>query len=318
MSETQNKTPEIITATTLNIFKEELLHSLGLTIGGKSLVQEKSLDIDSAKKVYTSIISGTGHQISSNKGLNNIFITGQGNIAAGNNQTVIGQFNIADPNALFIVGNGVGDTVRNNSFEVLRDGSIKIQTAILGVNTTGDFVSKSKINYHPEILVDAETLKANTDSLVKLKQYIDTFSDGELLPAGIIKQIIAQIPITQDITAASLKTFIKDIDDAQVTASNADQMALSVASARALRDQLAPKTDYALITQLNTKVALLEQKLSYLISSLTVDKITNADYKNPGDELIEIYSVGVADYALDADTEFTFDITTQPSTGGNN
>jgi hypothetical protein len=41
-----------------------------------------------------------------------------------------------------------------------------------------------------------------------------------------------------------------------------------------------------------------------LISCLTVDKVSNADYKKENEDLIEFYTVGIADFALDADTEF--------------
>ena len=38
-----------------------------------------------------------------------------------------------------------------------------------------------------------------------------------------------------------------------------------------------------------------------------VTEITNKDYKAEQDEYIEIYTVGLADYALDSDTTFKFD-----------
>ena len=55
----------------------------------------------------------------------------------------------------------------------------------------------------------------------------------------------------------------------------------------------------------------LKEQVSYLISSLTVDKISNASYKGENEELIEYYTVGIADYALDRDTQFIFDNTVE-------
>ena len=53
--------------------------------------------------------------------------SGYGTITGRDNQTVVGEYNEPLSNALFIVGNGGGDKVRNNAFVVLEDG-----TAYLG------------------------------------------------------------------------------------------------------------------------------------------------------------------------------------------
>lgn len=54
------------------------------------------------------------------------FATGANTIAIGENQTVVGQFNKEDKDALFIMGNGTNESNRSNAFAVYKDGSIKI------------------------------------------------------------------------------------------------------------------------------------------------------------------------------------------------
>lgn len=47
---------------------------------------------------------------------------GEGAITGKTNQTVIGHYNAADPNALFVVGNGSSDAARSNCFSINPDG----------------------------------------------------------------------------------------------------------------------------------------------------------------------------------------------------
>lgn len=54
------------------------------------------------------------------------FVTGHGSKATLYAQTVVGRFNDTDTNALFIIGNGEGDSDRSNAFEVYDDGSISL------------------------------------------------------------------------------------------------------------------------------------------------------------------------------------------------
>lgn len=56
----------------------------------------------------------------------NSHTSGKYTIAIGDNQTVIGQYNELDDDALFIVGNGDGQYTRNNAFAVHKDGSAEI------------------------------------------------------------------------------------------------------------------------------------------------------------------------------------------------
>lgn len=51
---------------------------------------------------------------------------GVATIAGGEAQTVIGKYNVANTNTLFVVGNGTSNSNRSNAFEVYTDGSIAI------------------------------------------------------------------------------------------------------------------------------------------------------------------------------------------------
>lgn len=59
---------------------------------------------------------------------------GIGTIVSAEFQTVVGKYNVADNEALFIVGNGTSDTDRSNAFVVYKNGSIEIN----GVKFTSD------------------------------------------------------------------------------------------------------------------------------------------------------------------------------------
>jgi len=54
---------------------------------------------------------------------------GLGTKATAEAQTVFGKYNKENPNALFIVGNGTADNIRNNAMEVLADGRVKVKSA---------------------------------------------------------------------------------------------------------------------------------------------------------------------------------------------
>ena len=51
---------------------------------------------------------------------------------------VFGKFPNTSANTAFAVGNGTSDTDRSNAVEVLKDGTIVLQKAVLGSNLCGD------------------------------------------------------------------------------------------------------------------------------------------------------------------------------------
>lgn len=288
-------TPQIVTTDALNTFKDELLSSIGLKIGNKSLIQTNNAD---TIKVTNSAIFGMNHDVDSNKGLKNVLVSGQNNIVSTWNQTVLGQFNRANPNALFILGNGVGDLNRNNAFEILKNGNIKIGPCELGVSG-GRLVSTNKIAYDSTILGDELD---ELDSFAKIKNYIDTTTnDTELIPIGILKKLLNYIPTETGLTPETIAELIPENGlGLEPDDPTAKQKALSIADALALKSELIEISDEARYNDLLAKLTRLEQNVSYLISCLTVDKIVNSDGS------IEYYAVGLADYALDMDTPFTF------------
>lgn len=66
-------------------------------------------------------------------------VGGSGNRTSAPRQNVIGQYNVDNQNALFIVGNGKSSTDRSNAFAVLKDGR-----AILGKNPTSPLEAATK------------------------------------------------------------------------------------------------------------------------------------------------------------------------------
>ncbi|MBO5424027.1 MAG: hypothetical protein J6A25_00770 [Lachnospiraceae bacterium] len=288
-------TPQIVTTDTLNTFKEELLSSIGLKIGNKSLIQTNNTD---TIKVTNSAIFGMNHKVDSDKGLKNVLISGQNNIVSTWNQTVLGQFNKANPNALFILGNGAGDLNRNNAFEILKNGNIKIGPCELAVSG-GKLVSTNKFAYDSTILGDELD---KLDSFAKIKDYVDTMTDDtELISIGILKKLLNYIPTETGLTPENIAELIPENGlSLEPEDPAAKQKALSIADALALKSELIAISNEARYNDLLEKLTRLEKNVSYLISCLTVDKIANADGS------IEYYAVGLADYALDMDTPFTF------------
>ena len=57
----------------------------------------------------------------------NSFVHGNNLTADAENQTVVGQYNAPNTEALFIVGNGTDSNNRSNAFEVYKDGTIKVK-----------------------------------------------------------------------------------------------------------------------------------------------------------------------------------------------
>lgn len=62
---------------------------------------------------------------------------GQDTKATAPNQTVVGQYNAENNDALFIVGDGTSESARSNAFEVLKNNTAKVKNLIVENNLTG-------------------------------------------------------------------------------------------------------------------------------------------------------------------------------------
>ena len=295
--------PKLVTVDILESFKKDLLKSIGITVKPtdtnnhlNSIIQKNSLNQTSINaNLVNSALFGIQHNITADKTIKNVFITGQGNTAANNNQTVCGQFNSVNPNALFIVGNGVGPNANNNAFEVLKNGNIKIGTCELGTNTN-QLLSSKKFAYDDAIVDDV----TNLTSFQSVIDYLQTKNDNELLPAGVIKKALNYVLSDEGISPNIADSLIPEAG-LDYTADDANKKALSIAAAKLLEAKITQMHDNSKYNELTNSLKQLKRDLSYLLSCITVDKITNEDGS------IEYYSVGLADYALDMDTTFTFE-----------
>ena len=296
--------PKLVTVDILESFKKDLLKSIGISVKPtnnnnhlNSIIQKNSLTQASTDaKIVNSAIFGLQHDIGATKTLKNVFITGQGNIASNSNQTILGQFNASNPNALFIIGNGTGDTNRNNAFTVLKNGNIKIGTCELGVDSN-QLLSNKRIAYDSTIAEDI----SNLDSFNAVKNYLnDNVADNELIPANIFKQILNYV-LSDEGISPNIADGLIPAEGISYSGADANKKALSITAAKELDAKINQMSDNSRYQELSNKLDQLKQDLSYLLSCITVDKITNEDGS------IEYYSVGLADYALDMDTTFTFE-----------
>ena len=115
------------------------------------------------------------------------FAGGNSTVAAADNQTVIGAFNLNHTDTLFEVGNGASDTERSNAFEVYSDGSVALG---------GEKISPSQL----QTLIDMlPTLGTNTETAMWLqagKPILDTVESGsderwfEFVPSETGKHVI--------------------------------------------------------------------------------------------------------------------------------
>jgi hypothetical protein len=289
MSETQ--APQIVTVDTLKTFKDELLDSIGITISNKSLIHSNNTAVT---KTATSAVFGSNHKvdIGTNAGLKNVLVSGMGNIASTWNQTVLGQFNAADENALFIIGTGSSDTNRKTAFKVLKDNKININGEIYG--DTGKVVFVNPINYK-------ETTTESFDSLNSLYSYLEEIPDTELIPAKVIKELLLNI---KDETGTALKNFNVLSDDLNET--DIENKTWNIEQIKAYCTQISPQIAEGAVISLNNKLSALQSEISYLLSCLTVTR--KFDENND-----EYFIIGLASAALDMDTEIDLSQVTTPA-----
>jgi hypothetical protein len=289
--------PQIVTVDTLKTFQAELVQTLGLTLSNKSLIQNNSNQLTNIS--YSAAI-GSGHSTDSTRGLKNVLVSGQNNIVSSWNQAVFGQYNKSNKDALFIIGTGVSDSQRNNAFEVLKSGEIVLGSKLL---------ANEPVTINNIISYDIDTLDVSTEplSLPQIQEYLNKFTDTDLIPAGIIKKIVEQIPNSLGLNDVDISSFIKDLTFAGST-TDAQKYALSVAAGKKLEEDIRlMETTFNGAKTLQEDFNKLRKQISYLFNCLVVNKLSNESYKTDAEPLIEQYAVGIADFALDYDTNFTID-----------
>lgn len=120
-----------------------------------------------------------------------------------------------------------------------------------------------------------------------LQDILNNLDDSTLITADIVKQINTATDATTILNLVNWQTSTETkLSDLENKINNKDAIELQ---------------------SLRNEIQSLRKQVSYLISCLTVDKISNAAYKTENEDLIEYYAVGVADYALDADTQISLE-----------
>jgi hypothetical protein len=316
-----NNIPEIITLDSLQQFKNELLTDIKLNSDSNniknSIVQlnankDLTADIEHPLKVKDSVIFGVGHEASAvnNKGLINVFIAGKGNKAITNNQTIFGTYNKVDQNAVFMVGVGSSEQDRHNIITASKT-ALNLNNLLITTNTDTD-IQIDTINEDTNIILNKNLyLKHITDidSFSSLQTAVSdsNLADNALVPGNMIKQIVKSL--------ASIETVVNDdkslVQDLTYSEADADKKALSVAAGQQLEQQIKVLdakiksiSDSAITYDIDNKIKQLKQQISYLLSCLTVDKIST--------ESEDYYAVGLANFALDSDTKFKLADTQNP------
>lgn len=323
MSEIQ--APQIVTLKNLQKFKDGVLTSTKLTPESNTIINsivQLNANIDTNTKtqhelsVQDSAIFGTDHTASN---LINIFVAGRGHIAAANDQTILGTFNEPDSNALIIFGNGTNNVNRSNIITVYKDivnlNGFKVNQSttdvVLGTTEEAKQLKLAKKLYYADNINENLT----QGSINTFIQNINALDDNELVSAYAVKQIAKCLDKFIYSDTQTISDAIKDLEDkvaALVVDNDGNTVNDKAYSATAGQELYAliesitslTKDEIEGATDIIKQISTLKEQVSYLISCLTVDKVSNADYKKENEDLIEFYTVGIADFALDADTEF--------------
>jgi hypothetical protein len=258
----------------LEEFTRAFSNSLGIKLGNQSIIQSQTLADNMSQAT-------------------NVLVAGYGNIAAKQGQTVLGTFNIPSETAVFVVGNGSSLENRKNAIEI-----------------NSNNIYTTKIHYFANELTDVSNLE--TDDIIGLNKKLNDIADTEVVTGNIIKALGKKIPSNLGLSDEALSEIFPEngLINAELPEATLLRTGLNLKDARAMQesiDQLSKLVNSITGVDVDAKLNQLRQEISYLISRLTVDKITNKDYKAEQDEYIEIYTVGLADYALDSDTTFKFD-----------
>ncbi len=313
MSDTQ--APKILTLEVLDELKNSLLTTVHLlpesSTNINSIIQsganeDKNTGEQNILRVKNSVIFGTNHTANA---LSNIFMSGRGNIATANNQTILGNFNAVNNNALFMFGKGTNNNNRANAVTILKNGDVNVNNLAIKETTDSviiESVDNKKICFNTNLLFNTAETNITEDNFMSEVLQLD---DKKLITADIAKQIIKALAFYledgQNGTTKTLSQIVSElttwqkslVQNVDYEGSDANKKALSVTAGQQLAESIKNKND-ANVTDLRNEINELRKQISYLISSLTVDKISNND--------TEFYAVGVADFAFDADTRFKF------------
>lgn len=307
--------PQILTLEALTKFKEDFVKSIGINLGhNNSIVLAANKNLE---KVANSVIIGENHIIEpiiletadsnlnlSQQSLKNVLIAGQNNIATGWNQTIIGSFNKPNSEAAFLIGTGTSDFTRNNAFEVYKDGKVSIHDVFFTPVNVDQLGITGKLSYNNGgLLKDVPTDLHGELSWEGIQSTLNNLNGNELITADILQALFTKISCYLNFDAQEANNWRNNlVQGLDYSADDMANKALSVEAGLKLKEEFGE----AKITELKNAIFALKSQISYLISCLTVDKITNADTKADTEELVEYYAVGIADYALDSDTVFSF------------
>jgi hypothetical protein len=307
--------PQILTLEALTKFKEDLVKSIGINLGhNNSIVLAANKDV---QKVANSAIIGENHTIElitlntedsnlnfNKQSLKNVLIAGQSNIATSWNQTIIGSFNKPVSDAAFLVGTGTSELTRNNAFEIYKDGRVGIHDVFFTPVNSDQLGITGKLSYNNGgLLKDVQTDHHGELSWEGIQSILNNLNGNELITADILQALFTKISCYLSFDAKEADNWRNNlVQGLDYSADDLASKALSVEAGLKLKEEFGE----AKITELKNAIFALKSQISYLISCLTVDKITNADTKADTDELVEYYAVGIADYALDSDTVFSF------------
>ena len=135
----------------------------------------KSRDVNSSGEVFSDYInnSATGKYSS---------VFGNNNLAENDNQFVIGKFNEANENGVFLVGWGNSEEDRKNIFTVLQDGRVQIPAEALP-QSDGDLVNKGYIDS------ELDRVKQLNQWLGTITVSSETFNDKDALQKALNDEV---------------------------------------------------------------------------------------------------------------------------------
>lgn len=134
------------------------------------------------------------------------FAAGKGTVAVGEGQTVVGQYNEEDENALFSVGNGSA-TLKKTAFSVKKDG----RASIAGT-AEDDFDVANKAYVDGAINSSLKLASAENAGIVKTNESlgIDTLADGTLKTVcATAEDIAAQTDTYKPVTPSEISYAVK-------------------------------------------------------------------------------------------------------------
>ena len=123
---------------------------------------------------------------------------GVGTKATATAQTAVGKYNVENPDALYIVGNGTSDTKRNNAFVVKKDGTAEIDKqgdtdkSVVNLKYANEtYANAYKISEEKDIvtLEDASSVTTSSITVVNNASKPVTLSKAKFIKADIVDSI---------------------------------------------------------------------------------------------------------------------------------